>query len=305
MAASVRRACLALLVVALAVLVGCGGDDGNGGAQANELAVPWVDPDGDPPYIGSIDVNPADGSLFMGTNTGLFRIAEGASKPEKVTGTLTTPEGEGNVSESLIARFSGPDTVLGSGHPSAGGTLPPALGLIRSEDAGKTWESVSELGTADFHALEISGDRLVGALFGQAQVLMSEDEGRTWETRTAPMPLVDLAVDPANPDHWVGTSERGLFISTDGGQSWRQQDPIPNIRLAWPEGGDLYRVEPGGPVKASSDGGENWEDRGSTGGEPHAMTVAEDGTVYVALLDGTVKESGDGGQTFTDRVKGG
>ncbi|MGH2946688.1 MAG: WD40/YVTN/BNR-like repeat-containing protein [Solirubrobacteraceae bacterium] len=307
MAASVRRARLALLIIAVAALTGCGGDDGegDGGASASELAVPWVDPDGEPPYIGSLSINPADSSLFMGTNTGLFRIPDGGSEPEKVTGQLETPDGSGQVSESLVAQFTGPDTLIGSGHPSAGAALPPALGLIRSGDAGKTWESVSELGRVDFHALRQSGDRLVGALFGQAQVLVSGDEGRTWETRTAPMPLVDLALDPENPDHWVGTAERGLFITTDGGQSWRQRDPIPNIRLAWPAGGDLHRVEPGGPVNVSSDGGETWEDRGSTGGEPHAMTVAEDGTVYVALLDGTVKASTDGGQTFTDQVKGG
>jgi hypothetical protein len=298
----VRRGVLLMLL--LAALAGCGGDDGGNEDAGPELAVAWVNPDGEPPYIGSLDVNPADGSLFMGTNTGLFRIADGASEPEKVTGTLDTPDGSGQVSESLVATFTGPDTALGSGHPAEGEALPSVLGLIRTEDAGRTWESISELGTADFHALEVSGGRLVGALFGQAQVLVSEDEGRTWETRTAPMPLVDLAVDPANPDHWVGTSERGLFISTDAGQSWRQRDPIPNIRLAWPEGGELHRVEPGGLVKVSPDGGETWEERGSTGGEPHAMTVTEDGTVYVALLDGTVKESADGGQTFTDRVRG-
>jgi hypothetical protein len=57
-------------------------------------------------------------------------------------------------------------------------------------------------------------------------------------------------------------------------------------------------------VKVSTDGGDNWEDRGSTGGEPQAMTV--DGEMlYVALIDGTVKVSDDGGETFTDRIKGG
>jgi len=295
------RVCLALLL--LAALAGCGGDDG--ASASDDLAVPWVDPDGDPPYIGSLSVNPSDSALFMGTNTGLFRIEKGASEPQKVTGELSTPDGKGQVSESLIAHFTGPDTVLGSGHPAPGQALPPALGLIRSEDAGRTWTSVSELGSADFHALELSQDQVVGALFGQAQVLVSGDEGKTWEARTAPMPLVDLAVDPENPDRWIGSAERGLFLSTDGGQSWRQREPVPNIRLAWAAGGELYRVDPGGQVKVSSDGGERWEDRGSTGGEPHAMTVAEDGTVYIALLDGTLKASDDGGQNFTDQVKGG
>jgi hypothetical protein len=292
----------AALVMIVAAVAGCGGDDG-GDDGASDLAVPWVNPDGDTPYIGSLSVNPADSSVFMGSNTGLWRIPEGASRPEKVTGRLTTPDGSGRVSESLVAVFTGPDTLIGSGHPASGEALPPALGLIRSADAGRTWESVSELGTADFHALEVSRERIVGALFGQAQVLVSSDDGRTWEGRAAPMPLVDLAVDPADPDRWVGSTEQGLFVSEDGGESWRQHEPIPNIRFAWQPGGDLYRVDPGGPVKVSSDGGGSWQERGSTGGEPHAITVDADGTIYVALLDGTLKVSDDGGQTFTDQVR--
>ena len=98
-----RWVALGLLAVALG---GCGGDDG-GSAEgaADGLAVPWVDPDGDPPIIGSLTVNPADSTLYMATNTGLFRIPEGASKPEKITGTLKTPDGNGKVSESLVVRF--------------------------------------------------------------------------------------------------------------------------------------------------------------------------------------------------------
>jgi hypothetical protein len=298
-----RWVVLGLLVTALA---GCGGDDdASSNEPAADLAVPWVDPDGDPPIVGSLTLNPADGTLFMATNTGLFRIPEGASKPEKMVGTLETPDGSGKVSESLVVRFVGPDELLGSGHPSAGSALPPALGLIRSEDAGKTWSSVSELGTADFHAIEPAGDEIAAALFQQAQVLVSGDDGKNWETRAAPLPLVGLEVDPSNPQNWIGSTERGIFVSTDAGGSWRQRDPTPNVRFSWTEDGELYRVDPGGPVKVSTDGGERWEDRGSTGGEPQAMTVGEDGTVYVALIDGTLKVSDDGGRTFTDQIEGG
>jgi hypothetical protein len=293
---------LGLLAAAVA---GCGGDDGTSTAPASELAVPWVDPDGDVPIVGSLSVNPADSTLYMGTNTGLFQVPEGASKPEKIVGTLKTPDGSGEVSEALVVRFVGPDELLGSGHPAAGAALPPALGLIRSDDAGKTWSPVSEMGTADFHAIEPAGDQIVAALFQQAQILVSGDDGRTWATRAAPLPLVSLEVSPDDPQRWIGATERGIFVSEDGGKTWRERDPTPNVRLAWADGGELYRVDPGGPVKASTDGGERWEDRGSTGGEPQAMTVGPDGKVYVALIDGTLKVSGDGGQTFTDQVKGG
>lgn len=293
-----------VLACVAATLGGCGGEEESPATETSALAVPWVDPDGDPPIIGSLSVNPADSTLFMGTNTGLFRIPDGAGEPEKVTGELSTPDGKGKVSESLVVRFTGPDELLASGHPAEGQALPSQLGLISSDDAGATWSPVSELGTADFHAIEPAGDTLVAALFQQPQVLVSEDDGRNWETRAAPAALVSLEVDPSDPSRWVGSTDRGLFVSSDGGGSWRPNDPIPNIRLAWSGSGKLYRIDPGGPVKASTDGGETWEDRGSTGGEPQAMTV-EGETVYVALIDGTVKRSTDGGQSFSDLIKGG
>jgi hypothetical protein len=293
------------LALACALIAGCGDDGGGTDATAADLAVPWIDPDGDPPIVGSLTVNLADSTLFMATNTGLFRISDGASKPERVVGQLETPDGSGEVSEALVVRFVGPDTLLGSGHPAAGSALPPALGLIRSEDAGKTWSSVSELGKADFHAIEPAGDDIVGALFQQPQVLVSGDEGKTWETRAAPLPLVALEVNPADPQLWIGSTDRGIFVSRDAGKTWRQVDPTPNVRFAWAEDGTLYRIDPGGPLKVSTDGGAQWEERGSTGGEPQAMTVDEDGKLYVALIDGTLKVSDDGGQTFTDQIKGG
>ena len=114
---------------------------------------------------------------------------------------------------------------------------------------GRTWESVSELGTSDFHALARSGDVLVAPLYGQAQILLSRDDGKTFEPRVAPMALVDLAVDPGDPRRWAATSESGIFVSVDEGRTWRQRDPTPNVRLAWRDSDELYRIDPGGPVK--------------------------------------------------------
>ena len=57
---------------------------------------------------------------------------------------------------------TGPDRFLGSGHPDGREGLPPFLGLIRSTDAGRTWERVSLLGKRDFHVLEAAGERIYG-----------------------------------------------------------------------------------------------------------------------------------------------
>jgi Strictosidine synthase-like, N-terminal len=297
---------VALIALAATLLVGCGGDDGTSSASdPSELAVPWLDPDGDPPIVGGLTVNPSDGTLLMTTNTGMFRIDADATKPEPFTGTLETPDGSGKLSEALVTRFGEPDTLLGSGHPAAGESLPAALGLIRSEDAGKTWTSVSELGKSDFHAIETSGSTIVGALFGQPQVLVSEDDGRTWTSKAAPLPIVAMEVDPSDARRWIASTQSGIFRTTDGGGTWREVEPIPNVRFAWAEGSDLYRIDPGGDLKVSTDRGESWKALGSTGGEPQALTVDADGKLYAALLDGTIAVSDDGGRTFTAQIAGG
>ena len=49
----------------------------------------------------------------------------------------------------------------------------------------------------------------------------------------------------------------------------------------------------------SSDGGDSWQDRGSTGGEPQALVAEDADTLYTLLLDGTVKRSEDAGRTWS------
>ena len=242
------RTFLALAVAAVA-LGGCGGGDAASSSDRGPAAL--VDPDGDPPYVGSLSANPADGSLYLATNTGLFRLPKGAQRTERVDGVLRTADGSGSVSEALVLRFTGPNEALASGHPAAGGDLPPALGLIRTRDGGRTWASVSELGTADFHAIELSGGRLVASMFGQAQIYVSGDGGRTFQTRAAPLPLVDLEVDPADARRWVASAENGLYTSDDEGRTWRPRDPTPHSRFAWAGAGRAlpHRSRGSGPAQ--------------------------------------------------------
>ena len=212
-----RASLLAILV--LLAIAGCGGDDPPETAAPAETPTPNPTIEAEPSdaagsaanaFIGSLAVDPADGTLMIGTGLGLFRAEKGASKAERVTGELTTPDGAGPVSSNLVIRYAGPGELLGSGHPEGGGTaLPENLGLIRSGDAGDTWEPVSQLGESDFHILQARGDHVVAVRVDETDIQVSGDGGAGFESRTPPDMPLDVAFDPKDPQRMVVATAAG------------------------------------------------------------------------------------------------
>jgi hypothetical protein len=309
-----RRFVPLLLSVALA---GCGGDEPSAEdpppapaptatAAPAETSEPADSPDGGAsPFIGSLTVDPGDGTLIAGTGLGLYRLEAGAKRARPFDGELTTPSGSGAISPNLVLRFTGPGELIASGHPKDPGSgLPENLGLIRSDDGGATWTSVSLLGEEDLHALDVRGDVVAGQPVEAASVLVSTDGGKSFEERTPPAAPLDVDLDPKSPRRIAITTADGLFVSKDGGGSWRQRDVLTTeTHLAWSETGPLYRVDAGGVVQASEDGGESWEQAGNAGGPPTTVTVDAEGRLYVALAGARIVRSSDGGKSFEDLVR--
>ena len=290
------RARPAVLLLTL-LAVGCGGDEPSDTASTptpNPTATAAPEGSAANAFIGSLAVDPGDGTLMIGTGLGLFRLRAGAAQPERVTGEMSTPEGEGTLSSNLVVRYAEPGELLGSGHPDGAGALPENLGLISSADAGNTWEAVSELGESDFHILQATGDHVVAVRAEEADVLVSRDGGGTFDTRTPPAMPLDVAFDPEDPARMVVATQQGTFSSADGGDSWRPRDPIPSDQLAWGAQG-LYRSDPGGLVKLSTDDGATWKDRGNVGLTVNELAVDDDGALYAAVPGGEVKKSTDAG----------
>jgi hypothetical protein len=296
-----------LVVLATLLLAGCGGDDNATPAQTAAPNTTTTPPttSGANAFIGSITVDPDDGTVMFGTGLGLFRLPHGAKQAERVVGELKTPDGSGQISSNLVVRYAGPGELLASGHPeTAGGQLPENLGLIRSRDRGATWEPVTELGKSDYHILQASGTRVAGVLADAKEIRVSGDVSRgAFETRTPPDVPVDLAFDPHDPRRMVVATAQGTFTSADEGNSWRPRDPTPTEQLAWGKPDRLYRADAGGLVKVSADGGETWKDAGSVGMAVNELAVDGDGTLYAAVPGGEVKRSTDGGATWTRLVK--
>lgn len=271
-----------------------------GGALGDERAFRSLAPaDPGPVHVHGLGINPADGTLFIATHTGLYRVPRGQRQATRVGDRRQ---------DTMGFTIAGPDRFLGSGHPDAEEAhekgLPPLLGLIESEDAGRTWEPISLLGDADFHVLRFSGERVYGYDASHNRVMLSTDRGRTWQERKPPGQLIDLAVDPANSTHVIASAAgelvQGLYESGDAGETWRLVGGPVGL-LGWPEAGPLYILDLGGEVFMSPSVGRSLQHVGAIGGEPAAFLAHTSDELYAALHDGTIKRSADGGKTWEVR----
>lgn len=249
-------------------------------------------------HVHGLGVDPADGMLYAASHFGLFRVPEDGDA-ERVAD---------RYQDTMGFTVAGPNTFVGSGHPDLQEPdLPTHLGLIRSTDAGETWDIVSLGGEVDFHALRVAHGRIYGWDSTTGRLLVSTDEGRTWDTRST-LDLRDLAVHPEDPEVLLATTEQGLLRSGDGGRTWTAVPTAPGVTvLAWPATSSLYGVTPDGAIHESTDGGTTWTEQGSVQAEPEALLVdSRDGveSIYVAVSPATILVSTDGGTSFTSRYAG-
>ena len=265
-------------VVGAALLIG----SGRGGDDATETA-------GAPfgmAHVHGLGLD--DGQLLAGTHYGAFRVDEDGSVTQV-----------GPTQDYMGFTVVGSGHYLASGHPGAGQDAPGNLGLIESTDGGRTWDSVSLRGEADFHSLEARHGRVYGHSGG---ILMVSQDKKSWDER-ASIALADLAVSPDDPDTILATTEQGLAVSADGGNRFELVEAAPVLVLiTWTDEGTIVGVDGQGALHVSPDRGRTWEKRGSVGGQPAALTAQGD-LVFVATADGRIVESGDGGRTFDIRYQ--
>ena len=235
--------------------------------------------------------------LLLGTNRGLYRID--GDTAERIQSHAKTPDGTVPVGTFLAFTTDG-DELLGSGHPDRRGAVAPFLGLIRSDDGGKTWVTASRYEFSDLHVIQAIHDRIYAYDAVLGAFLVSDDGGRTWEERLGvPEPLIDFVVDPEDPDRIIASSASTIYESGDEGRSWGALTGAESARLSWAEPDSLFRADADGLVYEGNEGGASWDLAGRIDGEPWELDAAG-GDLYAALRDATIVSSSDRGETWTD-----
>lgn len=176
-------------------------------------------------HIHGLAVDGADPDyLFIATHHGLYRAG-----PDGTATLVSVVQDLMGFSPSPLE----PRTLFASGHPAGGGNL----GLIVSEDAGRTWvqRSPGLQGPADFHMLAVSraDANVMYGVFGALQ--RSADAGLTWTfAGQVPPRTVDIAASAVDPDRLYAAGVDGLFLSEDAGATWSplyQGSPVSMVEL--------------------------------------------------------------------------
>ena len=248
---------------------------------------------------------------------------------------------------ALAIQQSNPDVIwVGTGEGNPRNSLNGGYGIYKSLDGGKTWQSMGLENTRHIHRIIIDPTQpntvyvaAIGSPWGvhpERGIYKTTDGGKSWKKILYQNPktgAADLVMDPTNPnkliaamwehkrDPWFfnsGGEGSGLFVSYDGGESWKEkteEDGLPKgelgrigLAIAKNKPNIVYALVEAkkNALYKSVDGGEKWtkvNDKNDIGNRPFyysdiRVDPENENRLYSVFT--YVNVSQDGGKNFKE-----
>jgi photosystem II stability/assembly factor-like uncharacterized protein len=249
----------------------------------------------------------ASGKLLAGTNAGLFTMERGGTtwvqtgsivretqKTVPIKGTKRTRVVTAVEKTPLSGRVYDIAALDGRLFAST------ALGLLSSEDEGRTWNALNAHADAEIVSIHATPHIIVAA--ASRKLLASVDQGQTWYETKLPSYVTKLntvTVDAKTSTIWIATRE-GALRSSDGGDTWEHVlAGLPHNHLLSmtydPDGQRLLATAAGTfDLFESTDTGRSWHR--IKAGFPLRQVMATRGRIFASTAyDGVIVQSGDDG----------
>lgn len=209
------------------------------------------------------------GRLVMGVGNDILVSSDGGES-------FTTKEMAGTV----LALGGDKDVLLAGLHD---------VGVMRSTDAGDTWESAERFAARGFARLAPIDSRLY-AMGPQEGLWLSDDGGQSWvplEGLMPYLPLSDFSV-PTPDTLFVASQEQGILKSPDGGGTWdlvKEEAGVSTLLVL--DDGDGWAGTVDGRLLTTQDGGETWQEAESPCEEQEILSIeaspnyAQDHTLFM------------------------
>ena len=221
--------------------------DNNSVLTDNQRNVGWL-------HVHGLGLEPSDNSILYIATHGAFYQSISGAPPVKI-----------DKSGADFMAFNAPPVsdapMYASGHPASGGNT----GLIKSNDGGRTWETVSTVSQppVDFHAMSVSKSDpniILGFDSGGRGLFKTTDYGETWKTLEYPERISSLAISPNDSELIFPGTVKGMFSSSDCRNNLNKvlYNCQRVLSLAFVDD-TLYAFSPETGLERSFDFGQNWE----------------------------------------------
>ena len=232
---------------------------------------------------------------FGATGGGVWKTLDGGRSWENISDGYF-----GGSTGSIAVAESDHNTIyVGGGEKTVRGNVSYGYGIWKTQDAGKTWESVGLKNSRHVSRIRIHPQNpdvvyaaVMGNLFAphaERGVFKSTDGGKNWKKTlfiNDEVGVVDLCLDPTNPRTMYASSWRikrtpyslesggegsGLWKSTDSGETWTEitrNEGLPEgiwgisgVAVSHQNSDRIWALieNDKGGVYRSDDGGETWE----------------------------------------------
>jgi photosystem II stability/assembly factor-like uncharacterized protein len=186
------------------------------------------------------------------------------------------------------------NTLAVRGRTVVGGTY--AGGSLASTDGGRHWRRTSREQAV---SVSVTPTRLYLGTWGNG-LWASRDHGSTWQALTkglAAQRIGGLSVDPSDDDIVLAGTSRGIFRTTDAGDTWHATNVRTQIRTLAAFAGEAYAGTNNGSIWKSVDRGLTWTASARVYGQVFSIARAADGTLYASTWS-AVFRSDDGAASW-------